>query len=166
MTADEIDLRTAGATSLAALRQHAQELIKTAGRPVRSVRLRAGDDLIEVEWADGPGTLTSPPARGIGPSGIDEPGDEVTGGPALVEVTSPLVGTFYQAPEPGSEPFVTEGSQVKAGDQLGIVEAMKLLNPIVADRGGRIRSIPVADTEMVEFGQTLFVLEPDDGPGE
>ncbi len=74
-------------------------------------------------------------------------------------VTSPMVGTFYAAPAPGASPFVQIGDQVKAGDTLCIVEAMKMMNPIEADVGGVIKSIRVQNGEPVEYGQVLFVID-------
>ena len=73
-------------------------------------------------------------------------------------VKSPLAGVFYAAPSPGAEPFVRVGSRVKKGDVLCIVEAMKLMNEIQAERDGEIVDICVHDGDVVEFGQTLFKL--------
>ncbi len=75
------------------------------------------------------------------------------------QVTSPMVGTFYQAPSPGAEPFVKVGSVVKKGDTLCIIEAMKLLNEIEAEVNGTIKEILVKNAEPVEFGQALFIIE-------
>ncbi|NUT95497.1 MAG: acetyl-CoA carboxylase biotin carboxyl carrier protein subunit, partial [Saccharothrix sp.] len=83
-------------------------------------------------------------------------------GAATFAVRSPLVGTFYAAPNPGAAPFVQVGDIVRAGDQVALVEAMKLLNPITADRSGKVTAIHVADGEMVEFEQVLLELEPVD----
>ena len=71
---------------------------------------------------------------------------------------SPMVGTFYRASAPGAKPFVELGSAVKAGDTVCIIEAMKLLNEIEADRDGVIKSILVENGEPVEYGQPLFVI--------
>ncbi len=73
-------------------------------------------------------------------------------------IPSPMVGTVYVAPEPGAEPFVKVGDIVKEGDTLLIVEAMKTMNPILAPRGGTVAEICVHDSEPVEFGQALIVL--------
>lgn len=75
------------------------------------------------------------------------------------QVTSPMVGTFYRAPSPGADPFVAVGSQVKKGDTLCIIEAMKLLNEIEAEVSGVVKEILVENGQPVEFGQTLFVIE-------
>ena len=73
-------------------------------------------------------------------------------------VTSPMVGTFYEAASPGAKPFVEIGQQVNIGDTLCIVEAMKMLNQIEADKAGTISAKLVENGEPVEFGQSLFVI--------
>lgn len=75
-------------------------------------------------------------------------------------VSSPMVGTFYRAPNPDAEPFVQLGTSVKVGDRLCIIEAMKILNEIEADRAGVVQAILVQDGEAVEYGQALFTIEP------
>jgi acetyl-CoA carboxylase biotin carboxyl carrier protein len=79
-------------------------------------------------------------------------------GPHPGAVPSPMVGTVYTSPQPGSPPFVTVGATVKEGDTLLIVEAMKTMNPIVAPRGGKIIEICVTDAQPVEFGQQLVII--------
>jgi acetyl-CoA carboxylase biotin carboxyl carrier protein len=74
-------------------------------------------------------------------------------------VTAPMVGTFYSAPAPGAKAFVEVGSEVKPGDVLCIIEAMKMMNQIESDKAGRVVSILVKNGDPVEFGQTLFVIE-------
>ena len=78
--------------------------------------------------------------------------------PAGHVVKSPMVGTFYRAPNPSSPPFVEVGATVAEGDALCIIEAMKLLNEIEADKSGVIKEILVENGEPVEFGQPLFVI--------
>ncbi len=77
----------------------------------------------------------------------------------LDSIVSPMVGTFYRAPAPGSEPFVSVGDRVKIGEVLCVIEAMKLMNEIEADRSGIIRKVLVEDSQPVEFGQPLFLVE-------
>ena len=79
-------------------------------------------------------------------------------GPQPGAVASPMVGTVYAAPEPGKPPFIKVGQQVKEGDTLFIVEAMKTMNPIPAPRSGTIKEICVENGSPVEFGQTLVIL--------
>lgn len=74
-------------------------------------------------------------------------------------VKSPMVGTFYRAGQPGAEPFVTVGSQVKEGDTLCLIEAMKLLNEVESDANGTIKAVLVENGQPVEYGQPLFVIE-------
>lgn len=74
-------------------------------------------------------------------------------------VKSPMVGTVYLSPEPGAAAFIAEGASVKAGDTLLIVEAMKVMNPIVAPRAGVVRAILVANSQPVEYDQPLVVIE-------
>ncbi len=78
----------------------------------------------------------------------------------LIEISSPMVGTFYRAPNPGAEPYVSIGSEVDAEDVVCIIEAMKVMNEIKAEVEGTIVEILVQDTEPVEFGQVLFLVEP------
>ncbi len=73
-------------------------------------------------------------------------------------VKAPMVGTFYRAPSPGASPFVEVGQSVKEGEPLCIIEAMKLLNEIEADKSGVIKEILVENGGPVEYGQTLFVI--------
>jgi acetyl-CoA carboxylase biotin carboxyl carrier protein len=75
-------------------------------------------------------------------------------------VRAPLVGTFYASPSPGADPIVRVGDEVEAGQTLAIVEAMKLMNPIVADGPGVVREVLVGDAESVEYEQVLMLLEP------
>ena len=77
-----------------------------------------------------------------------------------VEIKSPMVGTFYRAPSPGAKPYVEAGDSVKSGDVVCIIEAMKLMNEIKSEVGGKIVQILVENGEPVEFGQTLFLVEP------
>lgn len=73
-------------------------------------------------------------------------------------VKAPMVGTFYRAPNPGAAPFAEVGQSVKEGDALCIIEAMKLMNEIEADKTGVIKEILIENGEPVEFGQPLFVI--------
>tara|TARA_A200000159_G_C7296885_1_gene328243 strand:- start:661 stop:1128 length:468 start_codon:yes stop_codon:yes gene_type:complete len=75
------------------------------------------------------------------------------------EIKSPMVGTFYEAPSPGSKPFVSIGDNIKAGDTLCIIEAMKMLNQIESDKSGIIKAILTENAQPVEFNQVLFVIE-------
>lgn len=74
-------------------------------------------------------------------------------------VKAPMVGVFYAAPSPDDEPYVKVGDKVKKGDTLCIIEAMKLMNEITAEQDGEIAQICIEDGDLVEFGQTLFILK-------
>jgi len=74
-------------------------------------------------------------------------------------VTSPMVGTAYMSPEPGAANFVNVGDKVNAGDTLMIVEAMKVMNPIKAEKGGTVTQILATDSQPVEFGDVLVIVE-------
>lgn len=74
-------------------------------------------------------------------------------------ITSPIVGSFYRSPAPGSPPFVEVGQRVNAGDTLCIIEAMKMLNQIESDKAGVVAAILVENGQPVEYGQPLFIIE-------
>jgi acetyl-CoA carboxylase biotin carboxyl carrier protein len=74
-------------------------------------------------------------------------------------ITSPMVGTVYMRPDPNSSEFISKGSVVKAGDTLLIIEAMKVMNPIKAQKGGTVTQILVSNAQPVEFGEVLLVIE-------
>ena len=78
---------------------------------------------------------------------------------ALKEIRSPMVGTFYRAPEPGAEPYVQVGSRISSGQTVCIIEAMKIMNEIEADKAGTITQVLAQNGQAVEFGQPLFVIE-------
>lgn len=79
---------------------------------------------------------------------------------SYVEITSPMVGTFYRAPAPEASPYVNVGSRIEEGSVLCIIEAMKLMNELEADMSGTIVKIMVENAEPVEFGQVLFLVDP------
>ena len=74
-------------------------------------------------------------------------------------ITAPMVGTFYGAPSPGAKPFIEIGDEIKVGQVLCIIEAMKMMNQIESDKAGRVTSIMARNGDPVEFGQPLFVVE-------
>ena len=76
-----------------------------------------------------------------------------------IQIKAPLVGTFYQAPGPDDQPYVKVGQQVKKGDVVGIIEAMKLMNEVVVPQDGVILSIDATDGNMVQYGQVLFTMK-------
>jgi acetyl-CoA carboxylase biotin carboxyl carrier protein len=78
----------------------------------------------------------------------------------LLEVKSPMVGTFYGAPEPGAKPYVTAGSRISKGQVLCIIEAMKIMNEIESEFAGVVKEVCVQDAHPVEYGQVLFRVDP------
>ena len=80
--------------------------------------------------------------------------------PKLLEVKSPMVGTFYRAPEPGALPYVSEGSRIEKGQILCIIEAMKIMNEIESEYAGVVREVLLEDAHPVEYGQVLFRIDP------
>ncbi len=85
--------------------------------------------------------------------------DAAPAAPSGHVVKSPMVGTFYRSAQPGAAPFVDVGAEVKVGQTLCIIEAMKLLNEIECDKAGRVKAVLVENGQPVEYGQPLFVIE-------
>ena len=102
----------------------------------------------------------SAPAAAAVPDTERETARPPAASPALKEIRSPMVGTFYKAPEPGAESYVRVGSRVTPGQTVCIIEAMKIMNEIEAEIAGTVREISVEDGQPVEFGQVLFRVDP------
>lgn len=97
------------------------------------------------------------PAQAVpAPAAVVEAADTVIDGHTI---NSPMVGTFYRSPTPGASSFVEIGSKVNVGDNLCIIEAMKMMNQIESDKAGKVVSILVEEGQPVEFGQQLFIIE-------
>ena len=106
--------------------------------------------------------VQAPPAMMAAPVAAAPVAAPAAAEPAVLEghtVDSPMVGTFYEAASPGAKPFVDVGQQVNAGDTLCIIEAMKMLNQIEADKSGKVTARLVENGQPVEFGQALFVID-------
>jgi acetyl-CoA carboxylase biotin carboxyl carrier protein len=100
------------------------------------------------------------PAAG-GPSGAGAaPSAPASAGPQLLEIKSPMVGTFYQSPEPAAQPYVKVGSRVNVGQVVCIIEAMKIMNEIESEVAGVVREVAAQNAQPVEFGQVLFRVDP------
>jgi acetyl-CoA carboxylase biotin carboxyl carrier protein len=104
-----------------------------------------------------PGAPAAPPA--VQSAGAPEPVREDRR-QHLVTVEAPMVGTFYRAPSPDAEPYVREGDAIKEGQVLCIIEAMKLMNEIESKVAGRIIRVLAENSQPVEYGQPLFLIEP------
>lgn len=111
------------------------------------------------------GTVSAGATKQAGERISANPASAESGNPEAVSeisaavVTSPLVGTFYTAAAPGEKPFAEPGKPVKKGDVLGIVEAMKMMNEIIAPQDGVIAEVRAEDASLVEYGQVLFVYQ-------
>jgi acetyl-CoA carboxylase biotin carboxyl carrier protein len=106
--------------------------------------------------APAPAATAATPAAAT--SAAPAPSSPVPEGPAGHKVLSPMVGTYYEAPSPGSPPFVKIGDTVSVGQTLCIIEAMKMMNQIESDHAGKVVAINARNGEPVEFGQVLFVI--------
>jgi acetyl-CoA carboxylase biotin carboxyl carrier protein len=136
--------------TLAAVRRIASELLLDAPRSPRSLRVRAGEVCVELDWPES--ATAHSPVPAVPPAGGDP-------APDGTHLTAATVGVFYRAPQPGAPAFVSEGDLVAPGQQVAIIEAMKLMIPVEADRVGRISAVLVSDGQPVEYGQPLFALE-------
>lgn len=145
------------------IRRTAQQLLGgVSGQPL-TVRIRASDIEVELDWTTTGHTVSSerrpaPTADEVATTVGDALGVEIIEG--LIDVCAPTVGTFYRAPEPGAAPFVVEGDRVRAGQQIGIVEAMKLMIPLEAEHDGQVAAVLMEDGCPVEYGDRLFALTP------
>ena len=109
-----------------------------------------------IQYAAAPvAPVAAPAAAPVAAAPAEAPVAEISGH----QVRSPMVGTFYRSPSPEAKAFVEVGQTVKVGDALCIVEAMKMMNRIEADKAGVVRAILVNDGEAVEFDQPLIVIE-------
>ena len=108
------------------------------------------------------GAAGTPPAAASGEPGSGAAVPPVPEAPStnLVDIESPMVGTFYRAPSPEADPYVEVGGSVAAGDVLCVIEAMKLMNELECEVAGRIVEICVENAEPVDFGQVLFRVDP------
>ena len=120
------------------------------------LEVREGDQTIRVARAlTALSPVVSTPTSSVVPTEVTQTAEEVIGH----KINSPMVGIFYHAPSPEAKPFVEVGQTVKAGQVLCIIEAMKMMNQVEADRAGVIKARLVENAQPVEFGQALFVIE-------
>ncbi|MGI9250526.1 MAG: acetyl-CoA carboxylase biotin carboxyl carrier protein [Pseudohongiellaceae bacterium] len=121
------------------------------------IEVRTGNDAVRVKRASAPAAAApaTPATPAVGQSAAAPAAPQTHKGKA---VKAPMVGTFYRAPSPSSPPFVERGQQVKAGDVICIVEAMKVMNQIEAEHSGVVEAILVEDGEPVEFDQPLITI--------
>ena len=138
--------------------------------------LLSANELTEIEVEDGdrkirvkreaapvvsyaPAPAAAAPAAAPLPAAVPAAAESAPSAAPVDAVKSPMVGTCYLSPEPGAKPFIAVGQDVKQGDTLLIVEAMKVMNPITSPKGGKVTQILVGDSQPVEFDQPLVVIE-------
>ncbi|HEX5636328.1 MAG: acetyl-CoA carboxylase biotin carboxyl carrier protein [Gammaproteobacteria bacterium] len=133
--------------------------IKEGEETVRISRFGSQANMQAMSYAQMPMQMMAQPqqpaAAPAAPAASPAARDEISGH----KITSPMVGTFFRSASPGSAPFADVGKHVKEGETLCIIEAMKILNQIEADKSGVVKAILVENGQPVEFGQPLFVLE-------
>ncbi len=139
------------------------ELLEESG--IAEIEIKEGEESVRISRTSPnalvPAVQYAAPAAAP-PSALEAAAPATSSEPETIsghQVTSPMVGTFYEAPSPGAPPFVEIGKQVKAGDTLCIIEAMKMLNQIECDKSGTIKAVLAENAQPVEFGQPLFVIE-------
>ncbi len=144
------------------------ELVEESG--IAELEIHEGEESVRISrYGQQPAPVYSAPqfmpGAQVHPAGDARAADnKAPGAKEVVEETghlikSPMVGTFYRSPSPGAKPFIEVGQTVKQGDTLCIIEAMKLLNQIEADRAGVVKKALVENGSPVEYGQPLFVIE-------
>jgi acetyl-CoA carboxylase biotin carboxyl carrier protein len=141
------------------------ELLEESG--IAEIEIKEGEEAVRISRMPTGGVVTHAHAvQGPAPGGVAAPAPASPPAEAAAKaranehvVTAPMVGTFYAAPSPGAKPFVEIGDEVKIGQVLCIIEAMKMMNQIESDKAGRVTSIMARNGDPVEFGQPLFVVE-------
>jgi acetyl-CoA carboxylase biotin carboxyl carrier protein len=155
------------------------ELLEESG--IAEIEIKEGEEAVRISRMPAAGAQPLPAQAWFGPAqpvwdggraaappplASEAPGQGAAAGESAAKpkpnehvITAPMVGTFYASPSPGAKAFVEIGDEVKVGQVLCIIEAMKMMNQIEADRAGRITSIMARNGDPVEFGQPLFVVE-------
>ena len=129
------------------------------------IEIREGEEAIRISRHSTFAAPVAAAAAGVvhsafsAPAAVAATASAAPAAPSGHNVTSPMVGTFYRSPSPGAKAFVEVGSQVKVGDALCIIEAMKMLNEIESDKAGIVKAILKDNGQPVEFGETLFIVE-------
>ena len=143
------------------------ELLEESG--IAEIEIHEGEESVRISRNSGaaaaPVQYMAPPAAPVAEAAApaaapaEETATDASGVPEGHVVSSPMVGTFYTAPSPGAPAFVSVGDTVSEGDTLCIIEAMKILNQIEADKSGKVKAILVDNAQPVEFGQPLVVID-------
>ena len=143
------------------------ELLEESG--ISELEIKEGEESVRLcRYSSAPAVATAPATIAVpqaAPATTPQVAEAPTTAPAAEPtidghtIDSPMVGTFYRSPSPGASAFVEIGSQVNVGDNLCIIEAMKMMNQIESDKAGKVVAILVEDGQAVEFGQQLFIIE-------
>ena len=140
------------------------DLVEESG--IAEIEVTEGEEKVRITRATavpapvyGPAPVAAPTAVTAAPATAAAPAAEASVRNLADAQKSPMVGTFYRAPGPNAKPFVEVGQSVKAGDTLCIIEAMKLMNEIEAEKSGVVKEILVENATPVEFGEPLFIIE-------
>jgi acetyl-CoA carboxylase biotin carboxyl carrier protein len=128
-----------------------EEAVRISRMPTGAGATHAGPQLLPAAPAAAPAAAAAAAPAAESAPAKPKPNEHV--------ITAPMVGTFYASPAPGAKPFVEIGDEIKVGQVLCIIEAMKMMNQIEADKAGRIASVMARNGDPVEFGQPLFVVE-------
>jgi acetyl-CoA carboxylase biotin carboxyl carrier protein len=138
------------------------ELLEESG--ISEIEISEGEESVRISRYPKPGTVAvtqAPTVAAAAPATAPAAAPEQAPTPPArgQQVTAPMVGTFYSGPAPGAKPFVEIGTEVKPGDTLCVIEAMKMMNQIESEFAGRVVSILAENGSPVEFGQPLFLIE-------
>jgi acetyl-CoA carboxylase biotin carboxyl carrier protein len=144
------------------------ELLEESG--ISEIEISEGEESVRISRYPKPGTVSVQTIAAPAPAAPAPAASAPTNGEGQTaaappvsqrgqQVTAPMVGTFYSGPAPGAKPFVEIGSDVKPGDTLCVIEAMKMMNQIESEVAGKVVSILVENGSPVEFGQALFIIE-------
>jgi acetyl-CoA carboxylase biotin carboxyl carrier protein len=141
--------------ALAKACRHIAGLVTSLPGTLQRISAQVGDVRVDIEWAPGPSQPGPEPATAAPESRAQVPAEPA----GSHRICADMVGVFYAAPEPGEPPFVSLGDEVKAGQQVAIIEAMKLMTPVTCDRAGVIAGVLAESGTSVEFGTPLFAVE-------
>jgi acetyl-CoA carboxylase biotin carboxyl carrier protein len=136
------------------------ELLEESG--ISEIEISEGEESVRISRYPKPGTVSAQTIAAPMPMAAPAPAPAAIAPPPAPrgqQVTAPMVGTYYSGPAPGAKPFVDIGTEVKPGDTLCVIEAMKMMNQIESEVAGKIVSILVENGNPVEFGQVLFLIE-------
>jgi len=141
------------------------ELLEESG--IAEIEIKEGEESVRISRGGSQPIYHQPAVHYAPPQVASAPAPVAAAAPVVAAaapnndyaVTAPMVGTYYASASPSSKPFVDIGSEVKVGDTLCIIEAMKMMNQIESDRAGKVTSVLAKNGEAVEFGQVLFIIE-------